>query len=153
MATTKQKEAGLSTAEKDRLRSTEFAFVKARKEPLTDARHVRNAIARFNQVEGVTDKERDEAWRRIVRAAKRFGVEVHESSWRDSPPGKAKAGRRTGQGEERGQGEGQGEDEALSAQSSPGCPLRARRPRPSAAPPRAACARRRPRRPRSRWSR
>ena len=93
MATTKPKEAGLSTAEKDRLRATEFAFVKARKEPLTDARHVRNAIARFSQVEGVTDKERDEAWRRIVRAAKRFGVDVHESSWRElSAGGKAKTG-------------------------------------------------------------
>ena len=93
MATTKQKEAGLSAAEKDRLRATDFAFAKACKEPLTDARHVRNAIARFNQVEDVTDKERDEAWRRIVRAAKRFGVDVHESSWRDlSAGGKAKAG-------------------------------------------------------------
>jgi hypothetical protein len=32
-----------------------FAFPDERKEPLTDARHVRNAIARFNQVEGVSD--------------------------------------------------------------------------------------------------
>ena len=61
----------------------DFAFPKERKEPLTDARHVRNAIARFDQVEGVTDKERDEAWRRIVRAAKRFDVEVHEKGWRE----------------------------------------------------------------------
>ncbi len=99
MATTKQKEAGLSAAEKDRLRATDFAFAKARKEPLTDARHVRNAIARFNQVEDVTDKERDEAWRRIVRAAKRFGVDVHESSWRDlSAGGKAKAGAKANAG-------------------------------------------------------
>ncbi len=74
---------GLSTAEKDGLPDKDFAFPKERKEPLTDARHVRNAIARFDQVEGVTDKERDEAWRRIVRAAERFDVEVHEKSWRD----------------------------------------------------------------------
>ena len=46
---------GLSTAEKDRLEDQEFAFPKERKEPLTDARHVRNAIARFDQVEGVSD--------------------------------------------------------------------------------------------------
>ncbi len=58
-------------------------FPKKRKVPLTDARHVRSAISRFNQVEGVTDKERDEAWRRILRAAKRFGVEVNEESWRE----------------------------------------------------------------------
>ena len=45
-------------------------FPKERKEPLTDARHVRNALARFDQVEGVTDKERDQAWRRIMTAAK-----------------------------------------------------------------------------------
>ena len=74
---------GLSTAEKDELADKEFAFPKERKEPLTDARHVRNAIARFDQVEGVTDAERDQAWQRIQAAAKRYGVEVSESSWRD----------------------------------------------------------------------
>ena len=74
---------GLSTAEKDELADNEFAFQKERKEPLTDARHVRNAIARFDQVEGVTDAERDQAWKRIQAAAKRYGVEVSESSWRD----------------------------------------------------------------------
>ena len=73
---------GMSTAEKDRLPDKEFAFPKQRKEPLVDARHVRNAIARFDQVEGVTDTERDEAWNRILRAAKRFDVEVGESDWR-----------------------------------------------------------------------
>jgi len=46
---------GMSTAEKDDLADREFAFPKERKEPLTDARHVRNAIARFGQVEGVSD--------------------------------------------------------------------------------------------------
>src|SRR6201997_1244503 len=74
---------GLSTAEEDRLDSSEFAFPKERKEPLTDARHVRNAIARFDQVEGVSDAERDEAWKRIMAAAKRYDVEVSESDWRD----------------------------------------------------------------------
>ena len=74
---------GLSTAEKDELADKEFAFPKERKEPLTDARHVRNAIARFDQVEGVTDAERDQAWKRIQAAAKRYGVEVSESSWRE----------------------------------------------------------------------
>jgi len=74
---------GMSTAEKDELANKDFAFPKERKEPLTDARHVRNAIARFDQVEGVTDAERDQAWKRIQAAAKRFGVEVSESSWRE----------------------------------------------------------------------
>jgi hypothetical protein len=74
---------GLSTAEEDRLADKEFAFPKERKEPLTDARHVRNAIARFDQVEGVSDAERDRAWKRIQAAAKRYGVDVSEASWRD----------------------------------------------------------------------
>src|ERR1700759_2610318 len=78
---------GLSTAEENDLSDKEFAFPKERKEPLTDARHVRNAIARFDQVEGVTDTERDQAWKRIKAAAKRFDVEVSESSWRDLAKG------------------------------------------------------------------
>jgi hypothetical protein len=44
---------------------------------------VRNAIARFDQVEGVSDHERDEAWKRIKKAADKFGVEVSEKSWRE----------------------------------------------------------------------
>ena len=78
---------GMSTAEKDDLGNQEFAFPKERKEPLTDARHVRNAIARFDQVEGVSDAERDKAWQRILAAAKRYGVDVAESDWRDLAKG------------------------------------------------------------------
>jgi hypothetical protein len=75
--------ATISTRQKDRIPAENFAFPKERKEPLTDARHVRNAIARFDQVEGVSDAEREEAWKRIKAAAKKFGVEVHERSWRE----------------------------------------------------------------------
>lgn len=60
-----------------------FAFPKQRKEPLTDADHVRNALARFDQVEGVTDADRDLAFANIKKAAEFYGVEVHESSWRE----------------------------------------------------------------------
>lgn len=74
---------GMSTAERDDLDSSEFAFPKERKEPLSDAKHVRNAIARFDQVEDVSDSERDQAWKRITRAAKKYDVEVSESSWRE----------------------------------------------------------------------
>lgn len=73
---------GLSTAEQNDLAANEFAFPKARKEPLTDATHVRNAVARFDQVEGVSDSDRDKAWRRIKAAAKRFDVEVQADDWR-----------------------------------------------------------------------
>jgi hypothetical protein len=78
---------GMSTAEKDKLADQEFAFPDERKEPLTDARHVRNAIARFNQVEGVSDAKRDKAWQRILAAAKRYDVEVSESGWRELAKG------------------------------------------------------------------
>src|SRR5438270_10558186 len=78
---------GLSTAEENWLAEKEFAFPDERKEPLTDAKHVRNAIARFDQVEDVSDAERDKAWKRILSAAKRFDVEVSESDWRDLAKG------------------------------------------------------------------
>lgn len=74
---------GLSTAEENRMSESAFAFPAERKEPLTDAKHVRNAVARFNQVEGVSDRERDEAWKRILKAAKKFDVDVSESDWRE----------------------------------------------------------------------
>ena len=75
--------AKLDTEERNDLSTGNFAFPKQRKEPLEDASHVRNAIARFDQVKGVSDEERDEAWKRIKAAAKKHGVEVHEESWRE----------------------------------------------------------------------
>ena len=72
----------LSTRQKNRIPSQTFAFPKERKEPLNDASHVRNAIARFDQVEGVSDSERDAAWRRIRAAAREYGVEVEAKGWR-----------------------------------------------------------------------
>jgi hypothetical protein len=73
----------LTEKRRDKLKDSDFAFPKERKEPLTDAIHVRNAIARFDQVKGVSNQERDAAWKRIVKAAKKFDVEVTEKSWRD----------------------------------------------------------------------
>lgn len=81
--TSVKKSSGLSTAKKNDLPDSSFAFTKERKEPLTDAKHVRNAIARFDQVEDVSDTDRDRAWRRIKTAAKKFGVDVSEASWRE----------------------------------------------------------------------
>lgn len=73
----------LSEKQRDDLDEDKFAFPKERKEPIEDAGHVRAAIARFNQVKDVSDAERDEAWERILAAARKFGVEVNEKSWRD----------------------------------------------------------------------
>jgi hypothetical protein len=72
----------MSTAQKNRVPDSQFAFPKERKEPLTDAAHVRNAVARFEQVEGVSDAERDAAWRRIRAAARKHGVEISVRGWR-----------------------------------------------------------------------
>src|SRR6476620_1573785 len=75
--------ADLQNDQRDELSRNTFAFPKQRKEPLEDASHVRNAIARFDQVKGVSDAERDEAWKRIKSAAKKHGVEVSEKSWHE----------------------------------------------------------------------
>ena len=73
----------LDQSDRDHLDGRQFAFPKQRKEPLEDATHVRNAVARFDQVKDVTDAERDEAWKRIEAAAKKHGVELEERSWRE----------------------------------------------------------------------
>jgi hypothetical protein len=73
----------LDASKRNAIPGQQFAFPKQRKEPLENAAHVRNAIARFNQVEGVTDDERDTAWKHIRAAAKKFDVEVKEKSWRE----------------------------------------------------------------------
>lgn len=65
-----------------RAKAQAFAFPARKKEPIGDARHVRNAVARFNQVEGVSDRERDAAWRRIRAAARRYGVDIEIRGWR-----------------------------------------------------------------------
>src|SRR5579871_914520 len=69
--------------QRDRLADEKFAFPRQRKEPLNDAEHVRNAVARFDQVTDVSEADRAEAWKRIKAAAKRYDVELSESSWKE----------------------------------------------------------------------
>jgi hypothetical protein len=71
---------GELTARED-LPSSVFAFPKQRHEPMTDKSHVRNAIARFNQVRGVSDEDRDVAFANIKKAAKHYGIEMTENDW------------------------------------------------------------------------
>lgn len=73
----------LNADQRNDLDDAKFAFVAQRKEPIENASHVRNAISRFDQVTDVTDAERDAAWKRITAAAKKYGVEVGETSWRE----------------------------------------------------------------------
>jgi len=67
----------------DSLPDSAFAFPRARKEPMTDAAHVRSAIARFDQVEDVTDDERDLAFANIKEAARYFGIRMNETNWHE----------------------------------------------------------------------
>jgi hypothetical protein len=78
-----EKHGDLDTSERNELPDSVYAFPGKRKEPLTDAAHVRNALARFDQVKEVTDAERDQAFANIQKAARHYGVEVSESSWRE----------------------------------------------------------------------
>jgi hypothetical protein len=80
------KDAGEGTLDADdrrELPDSAYAFPEQRKEPLTDASHVRNAIARFDQVKDVSDADREQAFANIVKAAKHYDVEVAETSWKD----------------------------------------------------------------------
>ncbi len=60
-----------------------YAFPKQRKEPLTDAEHVRNAVARFDQVIDVSDADRALAFANIEKAAAYYDVNLAETSWHD----------------------------------------------------------------------
>jgi hypothetical protein len=71
----------LSTAEKNSLPATTFAFPRARKEPMTDAAHVRDAMARFNQVGDVTNAERDLPFGNLQKAASHFDIQMKETDW------------------------------------------------------------------------
>jgi hypothetical protein len=71
----------VGTKQRNALPARQFAFPAQRKEPLENASHVRNAFARFEQMQDVSDEQRDEAWRRIETAAIHYGVELHEVNW------------------------------------------------------------------------
>jgi hypothetical protein len=79
----KTEHGDLDTKERKELPNSVYAFPKQRKEPLTDASHVKNALARFDQVEGVSDADRDLAFANIKKAAKFYDVEVEEKDWHE----------------------------------------------------------------------
>jgi len=71
----------LDSKDRKDLPDSVYAFPKQRKEPLTDASHVQNALARFDQVEGVSDADREQAFANIQKAAKHYKVDMNESNW------------------------------------------------------------------------
>jgi hypothetical protein len=72
----------LSSDDRKHIDTSNYAFPDQRKEPLENASHVRNAIARFDQVKDVSDDDREKAFHRIKAAAKKFGVEMKETHWK-----------------------------------------------------------------------
>jgi hypothetical protein len=67
----------LSTEEREELPASEYACPIDKKLPINDAAHVRNAMARFDQV--ITNKcHPAEARKRIVAAAKKYGIDVKD---------------------------------------------------------------------------
>ena len=75
--------AELDTKARDRLRSSQFAYVDSKGGehlPINDESHVRNAIARFNQTEFESAAAKERARKKIVTAAKRHGVDVADDS-------------------------------------------------------------------------
>jgi hypothetical protein len=73
----------LDRQERKSLPDSVFAFPKQRKEPLTDASHVKNALARFDQVQDVSDDDRKLAFANIEKAAGHYGVAVEAEQWQD----------------------------------------------------------------------
>jgi Family of unknown function (DUF6582) len=82
-ATWKPHEKHGELTERSDLPDSVFAFPKQRKEPMTDASHVRNAIARFDQTIGVSDEDRKLAFANIKKAAKHYGVDMSEKDWKE----------------------------------------------------------------------
>ena len=73
-----QEKHGHLTMQSD-LPDSVYAFPKQRKEPLTDAQHVRTAVARFDQVIDVSDADRALAFANIEKAANYYGVNLAET--------------------------------------------------------------------------
>ncbi len=80
MATKKKSSDTLSAGERNNMSDTTYAFPNERKEPLNNASHVRNAIARFDQVKGVSPAEKKTAFKKIKTAAKKLGVDMSSTS-------------------------------------------------------------------------
>jgi hypothetical protein len=75
--------ATLTERKRDSLRSNQFAYVDregGEHLPIHDESHVRNAIARFNQTDFESDAAKERARKKILRAAKRHGIDVSEDS-------------------------------------------------------------------------
>ncbi len=75
--------AELDAKKRERLTKRQFAYVDRQGGehlPIHDESHVRNAMARFNQTDFQSKSAKDAARKRILAAAKRYGIEVDEDA-------------------------------------------------------------------------
>ena len=75
------RETWTASAKQSDLPDTVFAFPKQRKEPLTDATHVRNAIVRFDQVIGCFRRRSRTGLCQFKKAAEYYGIDMTETDW------------------------------------------------------------------------
>jgi hypothetical protein len=73
-----EKHGELAAADRNELPDSAYAFPKKRKEPLTDAKHVRNALARFDQVEDVPTPSASRPSPTSRRRPEHYGVDMTE---------------------------------------------------------------------------
>src|SRR3989442_3617957 len=67
----------LTAKKRAQLRNAAFAYVDSkgrRRLPIHDEAHVRNALARFNRVRFEDDAARERARKRLLNAAKKYGI-------------------------------------------------------------------------------
>jgi uncharacterized membrane protein len=75
--------ATMTEKQRDDLRSDQFAYVDkdgGEHLPIHDESHIRNAMARWNQTDFESAEAKEQARRKIVRAAKRHDIDVSEDS-------------------------------------------------------------------------
>jgi hypothetical protein len=73
----------LDTKDRNRMRRSTFAYVDKKGEghlPLNDESHVRNAVSRFNQTEFESQTAKENARKKILRAANRYDIDVAKDS-------------------------------------------------------------------------
>ena len=75
--------AELTTEKRKKLKKSDFAYIDKEGEghlPIHDEEHARNAIARWNQTHFESAEAKEAARKKILRAARKFGIEVSEDS-------------------------------------------------------------------------
>ncbi|HEU4864342.1 MAG TPA: DUF6582 domain-containing protein [Candidatus Limnocylindria bacterium] len=82
--------AELDAEDRDDLRKDQFAYVDregGEHLPINDESHVRNAISRWNQTDFESKTAKEEARKKILRAAEKYDIDVDEDAKVKQPVG------------------------------------------------------------------